>query len=143
MSTPTPTTKPRELLELMPFAVGLGIEIGTATPGRVTGSLPHRPELCTAGGVLHGGTLMTLVDSLAAICAYLNLPPDGRTVTTTSSTSFLRPVRSGSVTGVAVPVHVGRSMIVVRVDVTDATGAAVVTATQLQAVLPRAPRDEP
>ncbi|WP_349262285.1 PaaI family thioesterase [Actinocrinis sp.] len=120
----------------MPFASQLGIELRKAEPGEVIGSLAYSPRLCTAGGVLHGGALMTLADTLGAVCAYLNLPPGGRTATTTSATNFLRPVGAGSVTGTATPVHLGRSVIVVRIDVTDAHGKLAATTTQTQAVLP-------
>lgn len=124
------------LLDLMPFAAEVGIELVKAEPGEVTGSLEHAPRLCTAGAILHGGALMTLADTVGAVCAYLNLPPGGRTATTTSATNFLRPVGAGTVTATATPVHLGRSMVVVRVDVTDAHGRLAATTTQTQAVLP-------
>ena len=66
---------------MMPLAVKLGIEIEVATAERVTGRLPWAPELCTAGGILHGGALMALADSLGGICAYLNLPDGASTAT--------------------------------------------------------------
>jgi uncharacterized protein (TIGR00369 family) len=135
-ATPAPAPEPHELIEMMPFASRLGIVIESAGPGLVAGGLPYLPELCTAGGTMHGGVLMGLADSLGAICAYLNLPPGARTATMTSSTNFLRPVGAGSVTGTATPVHVGRTVIVVRVDVADANGRLVTTTTQTQAVLP-------
>jgi uncharacterized protein (TIGR00369 family) len=133
---PAPAPKPHELIEMMPFAVQLGIVIEAAGPELVVGGLPYIPELCTAGGALHGGVLMGLADSLGAICAYLNLPSGARTATMTSSTNFLRRVGAGSVTGTASPVHVGRTVIVVRVDVADADGRLVATTTQTQAVQP-------
>jgi uncharacterized protein (TIGR00369 family) len=125
-----------DLLDLMPFASELGIELLKADPTEVVGTLPYSPRLCTAGAILHGGALMTLADTLGAVCAYLNLPSGGRTATTTSATNFLRPVGAGSITGTAIPVHLGRSVIVVRVDVTDANGKLAATTTQTQAVLP-------
>ena len=64
----------RELLALMPFAVTLGIELDAASAAEVRGRLAWSPERCTAGGILHGGVLMALADSLGGICAYLNLP---------------------------------------------------------------------
>lgn len=124
------------LLGLMPFASLVGIELRKAEPDEVVGTLEYSPRLCTAGAILHGGALMTLADTLGAICAYLNLPPGGRTATTTSATNFLRPVGAGSIIGAANPVHLGRSVIVVRVDVTDAQGNLAATTTQTQAVLP-------
>jgi 1,4-dihydroxy-2-naphthoyl-CoA hydrolase len=135
-ATPPPAPEPHELIEMMPFAGLLGIVVETASPELVAGGLQYVPELCTAGGTVHGGVLMGLADSLGAICAYLNLPPGARTATMTSSTNFLRPAGAGSVTGTATPVHVGRTVIVVRVDMADAAGRLVATTTQTQAVLP-------
>lgn len=128
-----------DLLSLMPFSSQLGIELRKAEPEEVVGVLEYAPQLCTAGGILHGGALMTLADTLGAVCAYLNLPPGGRTATTTSATNFLHPVGAGSVTGTATPVHLGRSVIVVRVDVTDTHGRLAATTMQTQAVLPPTP----
>lgn len=125
----------RDLLALMPFASLVGVELRKAEPGQVVGDVEYTPRLCTAGAVLHGGVLMTLADTLGAICAYLNLPPNGRTATTTSATNFLRPVGTGLVTGTATPVHLGRSVIVVRVDLIDAHGKLAATTTQTQAVI--------
>src|SRR4051794_41641580 len=59
---------------LVPLAATLGLRVAGAAPERVTIELDHRPELCTAGGVLHGGAIMALADTAGALCAYLNLP---------------------------------------------------------------------
>ena len=76
---------PAALVRLMPFAALLGLQLDAATPGEVRGRLAWAPERCTAGGLMHGGALMALADSLGGICAYLNLPRDARTATTNSS----------------------------------------------------------
>jgi uncharacterized protein (TIGR00369 family) len=128
-------TNPDQLLALMPFAVRLGIELDAAAPEEVRGRLAWAPERCTAGGVLHGGALMALADSLGGVCAYLNLPAGAQTTTITSSTSFMRAVREGEVTAVARPLHAGRSVIVVQTDLTDGAGKRVAQVTQSQAVL--------
>jgi 1,4-dihydroxy-2-naphthoyl-CoA hydrolase len=123
------------LLNLMPFAAHLGIHITRADKDEVVGTIEHQPQLCTAGGLLHGGVLMTLADSIGAACAFLNLP-DGATTSTTSSTSvFLRGVRSGTVTATARPLHVGRSTIAVVTELRDAGERLVAQTTQAQAVL--------
>ena len=88
-------------------------------------------------GILHGGVLMAMADSLGGICAFLNLPPGAQTATTSSATVFTRAVRSGEVTGVTRPLHVGRSVIVVQTDLTDDAGRRVAQVTQTQAVLAR------
>lgn len=126
---------PAALLARMPFAVTAGVEIDSASPAAVTGRLPWAPERCTAGGVLHGGALMTLADSVGAVCAFLNLPPGATTSTLASATSLLRAVRSGAAHATARPLHVGRSTIVVLTEVTDDDGRPVASVTQTQAVL--------
>jgi uncharacterized protein (TIGR00369 family) len=123
------------LVDMMPFAAGLGIVLDAAAPGEVRGRLPWAPERCTTGGILHGGVLMALADSLGGICALLNLPPGALTATTSSAAVFTRAVRSGEVTAVTRPLHVGRSTIVVQTDLTDDAGRRVAQVTQTQAVL--------
>lgn len=122
---------------MMPFARAAGVVIETASAEEVTGTLAWAPERCTAGGVLHGGALMTLADSVGAACAFLNLPPGANTTTVESGTRFLRGVRQGVVRAVARPLHVGRTTVVVQTDLYDADGRRVAQTTQTQAVLVR------
>jgi uncharacterized protein (TIGR00369 family) len=125
-----------QLLASMPFAAATGVVLERATPGEVTGSLAWAPERCTAGGTMHGGALMTLADSVGAVCAYLNLPPGASgTATTSSTTSFLRALRRGSAHATARPLHVGRTSVVLVVAVVDDGGALVAHVTQSQVVL--------
>lgn len=126
---------PAELLSLMPFAVAAGVELDSAAPEEVRGRLPWTPDRCTTGGLLHGGALMTLADTVGAVCAFLNLPAGAATATVASSTSLVRGVRGGAAHAVARPRHVGRSFILVAVDVTDDDGRLVAAVSQTQAVL--------
>ena len=124
-----------DLLGAMPFAERLGVRLGEATPERVSGALDWAEDLCTAGGVLHGGALMAAADSLGALCAYLNLPDDATTATLESKINFFRAVRGGTVSLVSTPLHVGRSSIVVQTKLTDDAGRPVALVIQTQAVL--------
>jgi uncharacterized protein (TIGR00369 family) len=90
--------------------------------------------------VLHGGALMSLADSVGAVCAHLNLPPGASTGTVESSTRFFRAVRAGTVHAQAVPLHAGRSFVTVRTDLRDDQGRLVGSTTQTQAVV--APRGQ-
>ena len=120
---------------LIPLAQTLGITIDNADPQRVSGSMAWAPERCTTGGLLHGGALMALADTAGAVCAFLNLPPAAGTSTIESKTNFFRGVRAGQVSAVSVPLHVGRTTIVVQTDLTDDRGKRVAQVTQTQAVL--------
>ena len=124
-----------DLLPLMPFAATLGIELDVADAAEVRGHLVWSERLCTTSGVLHGGALMGLADSLGGLCAYLNLPPGAQTATISSGTVFLRGVRGGSVTAVSRPLHTGRTVIVVQTDLLDDSGRLAAQVTQTQAVL--------
>ncbi|HEY8192342.1 MAG TPA: PaaI family thioesterase [Gaiellaceae bacterium] len=124
------------LADIVPLAGTLGIEVHTAEPSEVRGGMDWAAERCTANGVLHGGALMALADTLGGVCAFLNLP-EGATSTATveSKTNFFRAVREGRVEGVARPLHVGRTFIVVQTDLMDDDRRRVAQVTQTQAVL--------
>ena len=118
----------------LPFADLLGVDIVEAGPTRVLGRLTVREDLCTAGGILHGGVYMSLADTVGAVGAFLNLPEGARTTTIESKTNFLGAVAVGAViTAEATPVHVGRRASVWQTRIVDASGrlAALVTQTQM------------
>jgi uncharacterized protein (TIGR00369 family) len=125
--------------ETMPFAVVIGAEALAASQDEVRARVAWDPSRCTAGGVLHGGLLMTLADTVAAWCAFLNLPEGAGTTTIESKTNFLRAVRGGSVEATARPLHVGRTVIVVDTELKDDDGRLVARVTQTQAVLTAQP----
>jgi uncharacterized protein (TIGR00369 family) len=129
-------TPPDDLLARMPFARLLGVELVSAGPECVIASLAWAPERCTTADLLHGGALMALADTVGGIVAFLNLP-DGATATTTtsSSTQFLRGLRSGTVTATGRPLHRGRTTIVIETDLSDDEDRLVARVTQTQLVL--------
>jgi 1,4-dihydroxy-2-naphthoyl-CoA hydrolase len=120
---------------MIPFATTLGVELVSASADEVVGRLAWREELCTIGGALHGGALMSLADNLGGVCAYLNLPAGASTATISSSTNFMRGIRDGYVTATARPLRVGRTVIVVQTDLRDDAGRLAVQTTQAQAVI--------
>jgi 1,4-dihydroxy-2-naphthoyl-CoA hydrolase len=120
----------------MPFAKQLGLEVVSASAEEVRARAAWAPERCTTAGMLHGGFLMAAADSMGAVCTVLNLPPGaGGTATIESKTNFFRAVREGRIWLTTVPVHVGRTTIVVQTDVTDDRGKLVSRSTQTQAVI--------
>lgn len=119
----------------MPLTGLLGLEVDTGGPDSVTARGRWAPEHCTAGGLIHGGYLMALADSVGAICAFFNLPEGATTSTIESKTNFFRPVSSGEITFTATPVHRGRTVVVIQTDATDQESKLVSRTTQTQAVL--------
>ncbi len=132
---PQPDHSLADLLAIVPFIATLGIEVLSARPDEVIGRLAWRSELCTAGGALNGGALMSLADNMGGTCAFLNLPAGAGTATISSSTNFLRGVRDGHATATSRPLRVGKSVIVVETELRDDDGRLVAHTTQAQAVI--------
>jgi len=122
------------LVALLPFTGDLGIRLEEATADRVVAVLPWAARLCTTGGILHGGALMTLADSAGAMVAYLGLPEGASTATMTSTTQFFRPLTSGEVRAVAVPLHRGRMAVTVQTTLRDQAARLVAQTTQIQVI---------
>jgi len=93
-----------------------------------------RADLCTAGGILHGGAYMAFADTLGAVGTIINLPQGKRTTTTDSSTKFIGGARvDTTVVGESLALHRGRTTMVWQTTIRSAEGklCAVVTQTQL------------
>lgn len=120
---------------LAPLLPGLmGIELTEVSPERVVAEMTVRPDLCTTGGMLHGGAIMAFADTLGAVGTFMNLPEGARTTTIESSTKFVRGAKAGStVVGESAAFHRGRTSMVWQTLVTTDGGklCAVVTQTQL------------
>ena len=126
----------RTVRDAMPYTDTLGIEMLAASPDEVRGRVAWEERLTTAAGLLHGGVLMGLADSVGAFCAYLNLPEgSSATATIESKTNFFTAVRSGTIEARSRPLHRGSRTIVVETDVYDEAGKHVARVTQTQAVL--------
>lgn len=119
---------------MMPFAADLGISLEEASPDRVVAVAQWAPRLCTTGGVLHGGALMTLADSAGALVAFLGLPEGATTATITSTTQMFRSVMAGEVRAIAVPLHRGRTMVTVQTSMYGPDGTPVAQTTQIQGI---------
>jgi len=123
----------QELLD--PLFPGLmGVRLVALAPDRVVAEMRVRPDLCTTGGILHGGATMAFADTLGAVGTFLNLAPGKRTTTTDSSTKFIAGARvESTVTAESLALHRGRTTMVWQTTIRNADGklCAVVTQTQL------------
>ncbi len=110
------------------FNVLLGLKFTRVTYDDVVatvdvGATHHQPY-----GLVHGGVYSAMVETLASAGAALNAMASGSSaVGLENSTSFLRAVRDGTLTGTAVPLTRGRRTQVWQVTITsdDAKVAAV------------------
>jgi 1,4-dihydroxy-2-naphthoyl-CoA hydrolase len=117
----------------MPFADLMGVEITAREKTRVVGRLTVREDLCTAGGILHGGAYMAFADSLGAIGGFLNLAAGARTTTLESKTNFLGSAKVGqAVVGEATPLHIGRRSSVWQTKISSEDGRLLALVTQTQ-----------
>jgi len=117
----------------MPFSNLMGVEVIEREKTRVVGKLVVREDLCTSGGILHGGAYMAFADALGAIGGVLNLPPGTRTTTLESKTNFLRGAPVGTtVTGEATPLHIGRRSSVWQTRLTNDEGKLLALVIQTQ-----------
>jgi 1,4-dihydroxy-2-naphthoyl-CoA hydrolase len=125
---------------LEPLFPGLmGVRLLELSPARVVAEMTVRPDLCTAGDILHGGAVMAFADTLGAVGTVLNLPPGSGTTTTDSSTKFIAGARVGTVVrGESVALHRGRSTMVWQTSIRSADGRLCAVVSQTQLVL--APR---
>lgn len=125
------------LADTMPFSKSMGVKITDANAETVHGELFVREDLCTTGGILHGGAIMAFADALGAVGAFMSLP-DGATGTTTieSKTNFLGGAKQGStVSGTAKPIKLGKRLSVWQTEISSEDGKQVALVTQTQLVL--------
>ena len=77
---------------------------------RLAARMLIRPDLCTVGGIAHGGAIMSFADTLGAAAAFINLPADAKgTTTIESKTNFIAGRRPATILiGRTTLVHRGR-----------------------------------
>jgi uncharacterized protein (TIGR00369 family) len=121
----------------MPFAVLMGVTFVAADKERVIATMTVRPDLCTAGHILHGGAVMALADGVGAAATVINLPEGAKgTTTIESKTNFVGSAKEGEiVTATAIPIHRGRQTHVWQTRIEAQEGRLVAVVTQTQMVL--------
>jgi uncharacterized protein (TIGR00369 family) len=126
---------------LDPLFPGLmGVRVTEVAEDRVLAEMEVRPDLCTAGGILHGGACMAFADTLGAVGTFVNLPAGKRTTTTDSSTKFIAGAKVNTkITGECLALHRGRSTMVWQTSVRNAQGKLCAVVTQTQLVIDPAP----
>ena len=81
-----------------PFERLLHMEIVEASEGRSILTMPFLVEFAQGGGLMHGGSLVSLADTAVVMAIKSLVPPQTHFATTSLQSTFLRPVRQGIVT---------------------------------------------
>ncbi|MFO6447500.1 PaaI family thioesterase [Erythrobacter sp. NE805] len=123
--------------DAMPFSKLMGVTVTAASAQGVEGEITVREDLCTAGGIMHGGAIMAFADALGAVGAVASLPEGAKgTTTIESKTNFLGAAPVGSlVRAKSVPLKTGKRMSVWQTTIETAEGKPVAVVIQTQLVL--------
>jgi uncharacterized protein (TIGR00369 family) len=97
----------------------LGIKMQEMTPERVVATMPVTPQHHQPFGFLHGGASVALAETVASIGGFLNCPPGKAAFGLEINANHLRPVRSGTLTAIGTPLHLGRTTHVWDVKIYD------------------------
>jgi uncharacterized protein (TIGR00369 family) len=112
----------------------IGVTVTAAEPRRVVGEIVMHAGLSQPLGYIHGGALMTLMDTVAGMASVLHLQPGQGFLTVEFKINFLRSVRSGRVIAEANAVHIGRRTHVWQVTAHDEQGRQLALASLTQLV---------
>jgi 1,4-dihydroxy-2-naphthoyl-CoA hydrolase len=114
----------------------LGVKILEASAERVVATMPVEGNT-QPYGLLHGGASVVLAESLGSLGSAIHAHPDRYSVGVDINATHHRAVTSGVVTGVATPLHLGRSMASYEVVISDEQDRRVCTCRITCALLPR------
>ena len=119
----------------------MGIEVTEANRDRVVGTMVVEGNT-QPYGLLHGGASVVLAESLGSIGSALHAGRGRIAVGIEINASHHRSVTSGTVTGVATPISVGRTLATWQVEITDEAGRRLCTA-RITCLLRDAPGSSP
>jgi uncharacterized protein (TIGR00369 family) len=141
MDTMTAQTGLTDLLARLPHGMGrlsekLGIEIVEASAERMVGTMPVEGNT-QPYGLLHGGASVALAESLGSLGSALHCPPDRVAVGIDINATHHRSATTGTVTGVATAVHLGRTSTCYEIVITDEQDRRLCTARITCSLIPR------
>ncbi|MGW3956694.1 hotdog fold thioesterase [Streptomyces sp. NPDC004752] len=105
----------------------MGVQIVEASAERVVGTMPVEGNT-QPYGLLHGGASAVLAETLGSVGSMLHGGSSKIAVGVDLNCTHHRGVRSGLVTGVATPVHRGRSTATYEIVISDEAGRRVCSA---------------
>jgi 1,4-dihydroxy-2-naphthoyl-CoA hydrolase len=127
-----------------PLNQKMGVKILEASAQRVVATMPVEGNT-QPYGLLHGGASVVMAESLGSLGSAIHAHPDRISVGVDINATHHRAATRGVVTGVATPLHLGRTMTSYEVVITDEQDRRVCTCRITCALLPkqRADKDAP
>jgi 1,4-dihydroxy-2-naphthoyl-CoA hydrolase len=106
-----------------PFDRHYGLELDEATDEVVRGHVPVREHVLQPVGLVHGGVHASIAEALASLGTNVGVVPEGSIgLGMSNHSTFLRPIREGTIHAVARRIHRGRTTWVWDVELTDDDG---------------------
>ena len=129
-----------EYLASMPLGMGtlnekMGIELVEVSAERVVATMPVEGNQ-QPYGLLHGGASVVLAETLGSVGSAVHAHPDRLSVGVDINATHHRSATSGTVTGVATAIHLGRTSASYEVVITDERGKRVCTSRITCALVP-------
>jgi len=116
----------------------LGIEFLEVGDDFIRARAPVDRRTVQPSGILHGGVSVVLAETLGSCGAHYSIPEGQRAVGLDINANHLRAASSGWVTGVARPIHRGRTTHVWQIDlINDAGEPTCVSRLTMAILLPR------
>lgn len=130
-----------EYVAAMPQGMGglnerMGIELVEVSAERVVGTMPVEGNT-QPYGLLHGGASVVLAETLGSVGSAIHAHPDRVAVGVDINATHHRSATSGVVTGVATPVHLGRTTACWEVVISDERGKRVCTSRITCSLVPK------
>jgi len=97
-----------------------GLTVTAMSDSEVAAEVPVRDELLQPAGLVHGGVLASIAESITSLATWSAVAPEGRSAQGLSNqTSFLRPLLGGTIHAIAKRRHKGRTTWVWEVEISD------------------------
>ena len=130
-----------DFLASMPQGMGvlnekMGIQLTEISAERVVATMPVEGNT-QPYGLLHGGASVVLAETLGSVGSAIHAQPDRLSVGIEINATHHRSATSGTVTGTATAIHLGRTTATYEVVITDERGKRVCTSRITCALMPR------
>lgn len=131
-----------DFVAFMPHGMGalnekMGVELIEISAERIVGTMPVEGNT-QPFGLLHGGASVALAETLGSVGSAIHAYPDSIAVGVDINATHHRAATSGTVTGVATAIHLGRTSAAYEIVITDERGKRVCTSRITCALVPAA-----